>query len=238
MSGPAGATARAALADAWQSKETTATVLLAIAIDLLGKECLDWEPDTVREQIEASLSVNIAQREMDRFLALRTALTTDMVYRDVVTFHHAMNALNGSEATFHTWDPVDLDELTWGLTEIMFNDRPVDDAMWAARFSDDVRRYIGVLVEDVGYAPNALPDVIAAVADMGPARRGSAQFADEPSIYGTAHENNVRDVQAATAYAEARIAATMDALRSLPLSTRAPGWQESVHAALEDAAPR
>ena len=236
MSGPAGATARAALADAWTSKEPTATVLLAIAIDLLGKECLDWEPDTVREQIEAALDIKVAQREMDRFLSLRTALTTDMVYQDVVTFHHAMNALSGSEATFSTWDHVDLDELTWGLTEIMFNDRPVDDAEWAARFSPDVRRYIGLLAGDGDYAPNALPDVVTAVADFGPAKSATSEFADDALLYGTAHENSVGSAKDAAAYANARIEATLDALRSLPLSTRSPDWLASAREALAGAA--
>lgn len=224
---PAGEKAKAALADAWTSPDSSATVLLAIAFDVLTPACLDWEPETVREQLEAALDIKISQREMDRFLALRAALTSNMAYRDVMVFHHTMNALNGSRIVFSTWDPVDLDELAWGLSELMLNDKPESADEWRNRFSDDVRRYIGVLAGDGRYASGALPAIVKSAADFGPAARGSDEFADDPLLYGTAHENSVIAAQEADDYARARLRATLEALQTLPLSTRSPAWPPS-----------
>ena len=124
---PGGELAKAALANEWTSPDSSATVLLAVAIDVLSPECLHWEPETIREQLESELGIKILQREMDRFLALRAALISDMAYQDVLVFHHTMNALNGSRIIFSAWGPVDLDELTWGLYELMLNDKPESD---------------------------------------------------------------------------------------------------------------
>ena len=235
---PAGESAKQSLAAVWTSPDSSATVLLAVAIDILSPACLDWEPETVREGLEAALDIQISQREMDRFLALRAALTSNMAYRDVMVFHHTMNALNGSRVVFSTWDPVDIDELAWGLFELMLNDKPASSEEWRSRFSDDVRRYVGVIAGDGRYAAGSLPAIIKSVADFGPMVKGAAEFADDPLLYGTAHENSVRDAQEAEDYAKARLDATMAALRTLPLSSRSPTWPPSAPEAAAGATQR
>lgn len=223
---PTSPTLRSQLSDAWRDSSAPATVLLAVAIELFGTECLDWEPETLREQLKSTLDVAPTQREMDRYLALVTALTTNMIYTDVYAFHHAMNALNGSTATFQTWDPVTLEELTWGLTELELNDRAGPDEKWADRFSADVRRYIGVL--SGGYAaPHALPSVIKDVADFGADTGDIRDFASDPEISGAAHDSVAAATADAEAYAKATLQAVITALRSLPLSSRSPTWPPS-----------
>ena len=221
---PVGELAKAALANEWTSPDSSATVLLAVAIDVLTPACLEWEPETIREQLKAQLGVTVAQREMDRFLALRAALVSDMAYQNVLVFHHTMNALNGSRIIFSAWEPVDLDELTWGLYELMLNDKPESDEDWASRFSADVRRYVGVIANDGRYAPGSLPAVVRAVADFGPEVSGAAEFADDPMIYGDAHGRSVDEAVDANNYANARLKATLHALQTLPLANRSPAW--------------
>jgi len=235
---PGGELAKAALANEWTSPDSSATVLLAVAIDVLSPECLHWEPETIREQLESELGIKILQREMDRFLALRAALISDMAYQDVLVFHHTMNALNGSRIIFSAWDPVDLDELTWGLYELMLNDKPESDDAWKQRFSPDVRRYIGVIANDGHYAPGSLPIIIQTLADFGPVVPDSTEFADDPVIYGEAHGRSVEESRDADDYAHARLQATLQALKTLPFATRSPTWPPPDSVAPADAALR
>jgi hypothetical protein len=228
MSQAASQSDKMALADAWKSSDTPATVLLAIVVDMFGIESLGWEHDTVKESIESALGINVLQREMDRYAALVLSLTTNMAFTDVMVFHHTMNALNGSQAMFSTWDPVDLDELTWGLTEIMLNDNPVDDEDWATRFAPDVRRYIGLLAGGGRYAPASIPEVVKLTADFGSTVSGEAEMTADPMLYGTAHENSVAESDLAAKYTDARMTILLDMLKVLPLRTRSGSWKESV----------
>lgn len=225
---------RQQLADVWKSPETPATVLLGIAIDLHGPEVLDWEPETLKEALHSSLDIEVSQREVDRFLALKTALTTNMAYTDVITFHHTINALNGSQAVFNTWDPIDLDELTWGLTELMLNDRPTSDQDWASRFSSDVKRYVGLIIEQTGsYIPNAMPAVIKSIAEYA---SGSNTADTDPTLYAVAYENSTTDVRDAEQYAQSKLDDTLTLLNQLPLSKRSEGWLESAREVLVNVA--
>jgi len=233
---PAQENTRKQFSDAWESAETPATVLIAIIIDLFSDEALQWEPETLREALDGAIDVSPAQREVDRFMSLKTALMTDMCYTDVTVFHHTMNALNGSQAVFTTWDPVDLDELTWGLTELFLNDRPTSDEDWANRFSPDVRTYIGLLVSDGNYAPGSLPEVVKSVAIMPESVSGDEQYADDPMLYGTAHENSVEAAADAEKYAQARLDRLMSMLDELPFSSRSPDWKASTRAEAAGAA--
>lgn len=225
---------RQQLADVWKSPETSATVLLAIAIDLYGSEVLDWEPETLKEALRSSLDIEVTQREVDRFLALKTALMTNMAYTDVITFHHTINALNGSQAVFNTWDPIDLDELTWGLTELMLNDRPVNDQDWVSRFSSDVKRYIGLIIEQTGsYIPDAMPAVIKSLAEY--AIDNSTTDMD-PTLYAVAYENSTAEVRDAEQYTQKKLDDTLTLLNQLPLSKRSEGWLESAREVLVNVA--
>jgi hypothetical protein len=169
-------------------------------------------------------------------MALVTALTTDMVYRDVTVFHHAMNALNGTAVNFDTWDPVDMDELAWGLAELAINDTPESQEEFGSRFSPDVRRYVGLLSGDGKYAAGSLPAPIAAVADLPQARSGSELMADDPTLFGAASDKAAAESAEAEAYASARMTETFRLLETLPLSSRAAGWRASAASALEGSA--
>ena len=46
--------------------------------------------------------------------------------------------------------PLDADELAWALTEMALLERPASDEVWKRRFSPDVKRYIGLVLDDLG----------------------------------------------------------------------------------------
>jgi len=152
------------LRDIWESRDTFATVLLASLVKQEGVEALNWEPETVRLCIARMIKQEPNDVNMDKLFALAAALTTNMFYTSVETFHATANALSGSGADFDQFDPVEPEEIAWAVMEVLSNDPPNQtDEDIGARFSLDVRGYIGAILGYNGISRP--PRILTGIAD-------------------------------------------------------------------------
>lgn len=134
-----------------------ATPLLVICVDTFGTDFFEWEPRTFDIESRAAFGADIPDVNRDKIWALVTVLTTDGVYKSLETFLPIANTLNGAEADFSQYDPVTGEEAAWALTEIFLNDPPEEGLPFAARFSHEIRRYIGITLQTEGITePNGL----------------------------------------------------------------------------------
>lgn len=210
---------RKALAQWWISQHTLATPLLAMAIDGWGTDCFDWEPETIRMQLRSDYGVvAMPQPNMDKLLALITALTTNLFYVSPEAFTNIANALNDEGADFRIWDPVEADEAAWAIAEVAYNDRPKKDEDFAERFSHEVRYYLGSILDLEGIVEP--PGMLSMAERVPAAEKPELSFADDPSMYLGFYKLNQTKSEAISDYVKQRTVALMQQLNTVPLLNR------------------
>lgn len=127
-----------------------ATTLVGILLKAYGAECLNWDPTTRRIQITEDFGVSPGRLDAEAIEALINAMTTDTAYRSVPVFHRTVTALSrtGRDDIDDVPDPEDL---AWAVAELAAADPepPVIPGRDTA-FSDDIARYVGVVLDHYG----------------------------------------------------------------------------------------
>jgi hypothetical protein len=127
-----------------------ATPLLVLCLDQLGTEFFDWEPESFDTEIETRFGVRMPTPNRDKVWSLVSVLTTDLFYHSLETFIPVCNSLNGSEADFDDYDPVTGEEAAWGIAEVGLVDPPEEGQEPGARFSHEIKRYVGLTLQSEG----------------------------------------------------------------------------------------
>lgn len=213
----------------WSDPETFGTSLIALLIDNYGTEILESEPEVIRYSLSADLGTEPHEKSIEKVMAMRLVYTTDLFWNTWESFHMVCDALNGNEIDMRMWSPISPEDMAWGITEVMLNDPPeqqkkdpVDGAPPPppSRFSQEVRRYMGVLLQEQG-----IDNAFGMLQD--------AEFVNtvntmptEPVIhkaYFDRKENTKRDVDI---YVKRRFAALTNQIQKLPLRNRdQEAWQ-------------
>lgn len=203
----------------WADRETFGTVLLALFIDEYSTEALDWDPETIRLQIKSDYGVELPRVNMDKLMAMITIMTTNLFQTSVEAFTQIANALNGSTADFSNWDPPTAEECAWAITEHTLNQPPKSKATFADEYSVDVRRYIGVILEQEGILNP--PDVLRiAELDETSQKNADETFADDPEMYNGFYQLGQSKAEDITNYVRGRIRLMMKQLNEVPLQNR------------------
>lgn len=130
-------------------KETYATVLLGILLQVYGAECLDWDPMVIESQVKQDFDVDMPDVVYDQLLALVNVMTTDTVYTSVQVFDHTISCL--CRTSSHDQDAPSPHELAWSCFEMMINDPdPYEQGDQVQPFCHDIQLYCGVVLVDAG----------------------------------------------------------------------------------------
>jgi len=132
------------------------TTLLVICSDLYGYEFMKWSPETIRLQLREDVQTEIASVNLSKIMAGIAVLTTDSFYQNLPRFIQLCNVIADEDFNPMVFDPADSHEMAWAITEVLLLDPP-EDADNA--FSDEIRSYIGVVVQQEGIVNP--PDVLA-----------------------------------------------------------------------------
>lgn len=128
--------------------ETFGTVLVAILAKHFGSlEWFDWEPDTLIETVKEELKLDMPLGVRERVWSMVLALSTDQFYKDPLIFNHVCGALSGSPVPMGVFEPADLEEISWGVLEVLMNDMDENEQ---PKFSVDVATYVGVTLHGAG----------------------------------------------------------------------------------------
>lgn len=127
--------------------------LLAILTKQFGEEWLEWEPETVWDEILDEFSASISSINKEKILAARLVKTSHRFFLEWDVFQHVTDALNGLTPNFSVLQrpspgemlvSVDIAEELQGKQDIVF--------------SPEVKAYIAgsFLYEDIWYLPPPL----------------------------------------------------------------------------------
>lgn len=131
-----------------ENPETFGSVLVTGLTDEFGVEWLSWEPNTILMEIEQKWKSRPPPVNRDKINALAMILTTNMFYRSLEVFIPTCHALNNREATFHTFMPASVSEMSWGLAEVSLLSPPDE---WDI-FNVEIPQYMLLQLEVEGFS--------------------------------------------------------------------------------------
>jgi hypothetical protein len=203
---------RKLLASTLENDDSFATTLLAIVFDKYGTELFAWDPESLWMAIAEDFGAIPPRINQDKLQALITCYTTDLFYISVEFFITTCNVLSGAEANFKRFDPADAEEIIWGIYEVALNvslEREPNESL--PEFSHEVRRYIGIALDNDGvFDP---PDVLR-IAEM-PERAELDQWADDPDMFNAAHDHAKTERSALLGHLAHQLAEMMTELNSV-----------------------
>lgn len=173
--------------EAWQSKETFATVLLTMFLDRFGMEALEWDPATIALEIEEEFNVDLPQLSLDKLVVAIQILTTDRFFKRLPDFIAFCNVLDGDPFQPDTFDPADAQEVAWGITESLLLSPPEDND--PEPFTDEIRAYIGAVLDSEGIINP--PDILRIALRLAKVTPSLNDFSDDPAMF-----NAIYDVEA------------------------------------------
>jgi hypothetical protein len=205
------------LAATISNDESLATTLLVACLDEFGTDFFDWEPVTFDLEAKAAFGTEMPQSNRDKLWALVTALTTDSFYVSLESFLPICNSLNGAEANFKYYDPVTSEEAAWAITEVMLNDPPKQDMDPSMRFSDEIKRYVGLTLRAEGITEP--PPVLApyAIIEEGLEDRAGAIIGPDESMLKMHSDRQQREKKEIEQYVNERLDQLGAQLQALPL---------------------
>lgn len=170
--------------EAWTSRETFASVLLTMFLDRFGTEALTWDPTTTTLEVEEEFSVDLPQLSLDKLMVAIQILTTDRFYRSLPDFVAFCNVLGGDTYDPATFDPADAEEVAWGITESLLLYPPENDQ--AEPFSDEIRAYIGAVLDSEGLINP--PDILRIALRTARVAPSIGDFSDDPAMFNAVYD--------------------------------------------------
>ena len=116
-----------ALKSVWKNESSYATTLLLCYIDSYGTEGLEWDPMTIRHEIEEDNNIRLSNKNFNKLMAAINVATTDQFYTSLPEFIDLCNILSGDVLDPRWFDPADPGECAWGITEALFISPPDRD---------------------------------------------------------------------------------------------------------------
>lgn len=208
--------AKEAFKKVFEAPNTFASTMLVAMTDSVGSvEWFDWDPEILQTEIYERFGADASQDNMDKLNALLLALTTNQFYVSLEAFMFICNALGGEGANFAQYDPAEMDEMAWAVTEVFLNDMP--NQPLADLFSSEIKHYIGKMAEYEGFAnfprplgfgvmPKGVQERANAAADLG---------ADVATAVISEQTSKVAEIEEEVA---TKLSALMKQVESLPLA--------------------
>jgi hypothetical protein len=144
---------------ALKDEKAPAIGLLAIVIAKYGTDCFDWEPESLKTQLEEDYDIEITDLQSDKIQAAITVLTSGAYEDQYEVFETCSHLLNNQPDTFEDVNPLEAEELITALAHAKLIVEGLEDRL---RFSDEVNAYAGLIFYDYGFctAPDLFQSAI------------------------------------------------------------------------------
>lgn len=145
----------------WQNPEADATVLNAMVISKYGEEALDWDPITLRMEIQEDFHVAPADEVMNKICAMQIVMSSSDFFERIDTFINVCNTLSEGDPFFEVFTPLETEEIAFALATVAMNRdmRP---------FNPTIRRYVKEVLKQDGFDEGDFPDIFSVVFDRKP----------------------------------------------------------------------
>ena len=206
-----------AMRSVWTSDESYATTLVLCFIDVYGTEGLEWDPMTVRKEIEEDFNLKMPPKAFNKLMAGINVATTDQFYTSLPDFIDLCNIMSGDTLDPRWFDPADPGECAWGITEAMFISPPEREE--ENPFAQDIVGYIAEVIKSHGIQNP--PDVlkIGLRGDAAQIAENVAQtFSDDPEMYSAIWKVQQEKSDEIRAYVKDNLRSLLGQIEKLPLN--------------------
>lgn len=201
----------------WTNAEAYTTTLVLCFIDTYGTEGLEWDPMTIRTEIEEDFGVKIPAKTFNKLMAGINITTTDQFYTSLPDFIDLCNIMSGDTLDPRWFDPADPEECAWGITEAMFISPPEREE--ENPFSPDIIGYIAEVVKAHGIQNP--PDVLKVGLrdDAAQIAENVAQtFSDDPEMYSAIWKVQQQKSDDIRTYVKDNLKSMLSQIEKLPLN--------------------
>lgn len=173
------------MAEAWADPNSYATTLLTCFIDRYvmsdeegeGKAAWHWDPETIIAEVKSDFDVDITEQgNYHKLMAAITIVTTDLFFKNERCFLTLVNVLAGNDFRPAEFEPADVAECAWGLTEGLLLSPPTEPEP----FSEAIRRYLGHECRREGFLKP--PDILRLALGTEDAYRVASAWHGDPSV--------------------------------------------------------
>lgn len=128
-------------------------------------ELLSFEPQTIRLELQQSLSIPELDNEIfGRLMSMIVVVGTDLFYNDWQAFVDVCNILSGQAASPDVFDPADPYEMAWAVVETALL-APLEEG---EAFSEEIRAYMGLSLQEHGFFSAPPPLSVAIMPNSSP----------------------------------------------------------------------
>ena len=193
-----------------KDEEAFASSLLVALLDNFGTQALQWDPETIRRELEDAYG-DIPRFNFDKVMAAVTLLTTDQFYKRLPAFNDLCNVLAGDDFTPAQFDPATVAEMAWGMTEAMMLSPPDE----GDPFSEPIRGYIGKQLKNEGFSK--APDILQVALDGDSTELVRGNFENDPEMFQAVYESQQEEFQDVINIIRGRMQRLAEQLQALPL---------------------
>jgi hypothetical protein len=201
----------------WLSEQSYATTLLLCYMDAYGSEGLEWDPMTIRHEIEEDFGIKLPNKSFNKLMAAINIAASDQFYTSLPDFIDLCNVLSGDVLDPRWFDPADPSECAWGMTEVMFISPP--DKEDENPFSQDIVGYIAEALKSHGIQNP--PDVLKVGLrdDAAQIAENVAQtFSDDPEMYSAIWKVQQEKSEDIRTYVKQNLRSLVDQIEKLQLN--------------------
>ncbi len=205
--------------------DSTATALLAVALDRFpnkdpqtGKRAssvTDWDPETVQMEMASEFGITVRPANFNKLMGAIEIITTDRFYKSLHDFIRLCNVLTHGTLNVRTFDPADVEEIAWGITEALLLDPPEHDD--EEPFTQEILQYIGAALKREGIMTP--PDILRlGVHDASALAQIQASFSDDPEMFNAIYKIEQDKTKDVDDMVRNRLRDMLGQLRALPLT--------------------
>ena len=143
-------------AEMWQNPEADATVLTAMLITKYGEQALDWDPLTIRLEIQDDFRVEPADEVMNKICAMQLVMTSSDFFERIDTFINVCNTLADGDPFFEVFAPVEPEEIAFAISTVAMNRDMLP-------FNHTIKRYVKEVLKSEGFSEDDFPEIFSAV---------------------------------------------------------------------------
>lgn len=174
-------------AEMWQNPEASATVLNAMLISKYGEEALDWDPLTIRLEIQDDFKVSPADEVMNKICAMQIVMTSADFFERIDTFINVCNTLSEGDPFFEVFTPLESEEIAFALATVAMNRDMLP-------FNPTIRRYVKEVLKADGFSEDDFPEIFSAVFGKNPSAKEVRHTVAEIMLEPTAAELNKKNI--------------------------------------------
>lgn len=120
------------------------SALLAACLKHFGTECLEWEPELLRKEVEDDYGIKLSDLQSDKLQAAIILLTTDSFECRWEVFEKCCLLCNNIPVDMELLDPLDVEDIMAGICEaVLIRHEKIE-------YHDEVNAYAGIVFYEYG----------------------------------------------------------------------------------------